>query len=52
LQGNEFTGQLPASSDWGRLQLYIAANNRFSGTFPEAFYNIPFLAQLDFTNNL
>jgi hypothetical protein len=51
LQGNQFTGELPVSPEWKHLLLYMAANNRFSGTFPAAFYDVPFLAHLDITNN-
>jgi hypothetical protein len=49
---NNFSGQLPASRNWGQLTMYHANNNRFSGTLPQRLcQHANLLRVLDISNN-
>jgi hypothetical protein len=49
---NNFSGQLPASRNWGQLTMYHANNNRFSGTLPRALCQYANLLRvLDISHN-
>jgi hypothetical protein len=51
LQGNTFTGLLPANYAWHSLVIYSMGYNNFSGTLPPQLYRLPFLTILDVRNN-
>jgi hypothetical protein len=51
LQGNTFTGLLPASYAWSSLVIYSMGYNNFTGTLPAQLYRLPFLSILDVRNN-
>jgi hypothetical protein len=51
LQDNAFAGSIPVGRSNMALHVFRARNNYFSGSIPDAFWELPQLIAVDLSNN-